>query len=63
MDLPSLSVTALRERKRKQLEERLQSGAVSEDHDLIFCTHQGRRVGWRNVLRAFKLILERSGSA
>lgn len=28
-----------------------------EDHGLIFCTHRGRPLGWRNVTREFKKYL------
>lgn len=61
IDLPRPTVAALWEHRRVQLELRLLAGPEWEDSDLVFCTHQGKALGHRNVLRAFSLILERSG--
>ncbi len=61
IDLPAKTLIALREHRTAQLEERLQWGADWEDGDLVFCTHRGRPISYRNAVRAFKILLERAG--
>lgn len=61
IDLPTVRVASLREHKRQQNEERLLVGPDWVHNNLVFCTHQGKPLSQRNVLRAFKLILDRAG--
>ncbi len=61
IDLPASCVTTLKEHRRAQTEERLLVGPNWQATDLVFCTHQGKPLGQRNVLRAFKLVLSRAG--
>ncbi len=60
IDLPPLAVLGLRQHRTSQNENRLLLGSEWEDNDLVFCTHEGRPLGHRNVLRAFKLVLQRA---
>lgn len=61
IDLPAFCVATFREHRRAQTEERLYVGPDWEATDPVFCTHQGRPLSQRNVLRAFKLLLTRAG--
>ncbi len=63
IDLPASCVATLKEHRRAQTEERLLVGPDWQATDLVFCTHQGRPLSQRNVLRAFKLVLSRAGCA
>ncbi len=57
IELNASTVAALREHRTRQLEERLIQGERWEDHGLVFGTHTGRPLGYRNVLRDFKTLL------
>ncbi len=61
VDLPASTVVALREHRTRQLQDRLLMGAEWEDIDLVFCTHQGRPLGHRNVIREYTKLLQRAG--
>lgn len=61
IDVPPSTVAALREHKRRQNEERLLLGPEWQDHGLVFCTHGGRPLHWRNVTREYKALLRRAG--
>ncbi len=61
LDLSDLGLAALREHRALQDEDRREHDDRYEDHDLIFCTHQGRPLGWRTVDRDFARILARVG--
>lgn len=61
IDLPASCVAILKEHKRVQAEERLLVGPDWQPGDLVFCTHRGRPLSQRNILRAYKLILQRAG--
>jgi len=61
IDLPASSVMIIKEHRRTQNEERLLIGAEWSANDLVFCTHAGKPLSPRNVLRAFKLTLRRAG--
>jgi integrase len=37
------------------------TGPAWEQHELVFCTHRGRALSQRNVLREFKRLLVRAG--
>jgi len=52
IDLPASCVAILKEQRRQQTEERLLVGPEWQHNDLVFCTHQGRPLSQRNVLRA-----------
>ncbi len=57
IDLPASTVAVLREHRSEQNEERLLAGPSWEPTDLVFCTHTGRPLNWRNVVRGFKHLL------
>ncbi len=61
IDTPTSTLAALKEHKRQQSEARLLLGQKWEDHGLVFCTHAGRPLGWRNVGREYKHLLSRAG--
>ena len=58
--LPQPLIRALREHRQRQLEERFTAGAAWEDHNLIFCTAQGRPIEPRNINRAFTALLPKA---
>lgn len=59
--LPSTTVRALAEHKRKQSEEKLKMGPVYQQHDLVFATPEGGPLAPRNLKRRhFRPILERA---
>ncbi len=60
IDLPIGTVAALREHRTQQIEDRLIMGPDWEDMDFVFCTHRGRPLGHRNVLRDFAALLKRA---
>jgi integrase len=52
----------LRDHKRLQAEERLKAGPNWKAYDLVFCTHEGKPLQRRNVLRRhFRPVLKRAG--
>ncbi|HEY8601215.1 MAG TPA: tyrosine-type recombinase/integrase [Thermomicrobiales bacterium] len=57
IDLPASSVVTLKEHRRQQTEARLLAGPAWHHDDLLFCTHAGKPLSQRNVLRAFKTLL------
>jgi integrase len=60
--LPLSIVSALREHRRKQAEERLRMGPRYENHDMVFATREGTPLMIQNVrTRHFKPILKRAG--
>jgi integrase len=61
IDVPASTSAILREHKRRQNEERLLVGPQWQDQGLVFCTHQGKPLGWRNVTREYKRLLIRAG--
>ncbi len=61
IDLPTSCVAVLKEHKRQQNGARLLVGPDWQHHDFVFCTHAGRPLSQRNVLRAFKFLLRRGG--
>lgn len=60
IDLSTKTLDVLRAHRSKQNEYRLSMGAEWENNDLVFCTHQGRPLGHRNVLREFKKLLQKA---
>jgi integrase len=62
--LPGQTLEALREHRRRQLEERLQAGPLwngGADSDYVFTTGNGTPLDGRNVLRYFQNALKRAG--
>jgi len=59
--LPRPLVRALREHRRRQLEERVSAGGDWQDLDLVFATPRGGPMEPRNVNRAFTALLRRAG--
>lgn len=57
VDLMPVTVATLREHRMRHIEARLLAGSDWEDHDLVFCTGQGKPLGHRNVHREWKLLL------
>jgi integrase len=55
------AVEALRAHRRRQRTERLLLGPDYDDHRLVFCTHAGAPLIYRNVTRAFKRVVARAG--
>jgi integrase len=60
IDLDPATVAALRVHKDRQTFKR-KGAAFWEDHDLVFCTGNGRILNPNNVLRNFEANVERSG--
>ncbi len=60
IELPAHAVTALREHRASQLEERLMWGPEWEDNDLVFCSHRGRPLSHQGALRALKVLLKKA---
>jgi integrase len=58
--LPQPLIRALREHRGRQLEERFTAGTTWEEHDLIFCTAQGRLIEPRNINRMFTALLHKA---
>ena len=60
--LNQTAVTALRQHRIRQAEERLRLGAAWEDNDLVFANEVGKPVEVSNLVqRSFHRILERAG--
>lgn len=51
---------ALHRHQARQLEERRVVGAAWEDRELVFCSHTGTPLIARNVVRAFKSLLDKA---
>jgi integrase len=58
--LPAEAIALLRAHRTRQAETRL-ANPYWADHDLVFSTHIGTPLIRRNVLRAFKVALDRAG--
>ena len=61
LQLPELSVDALRLHKARQAEKRLLAGALWQDTGLVFCTAVGMPLAAGNVRRSFKKLTEAAG--
>ena len=59
--LPQTAVSALREHRLRQLEERLQAGTRWEDWDFVFSSRYGTPLNRHNVSHRFKELLARLG--
>lgn len=61
ISLPAVVVETLEDHRTRQLAERTTAGKDYDNHDLIFCSHEGKPLLYRNVFRTFKRLLERAG--
>jgi integrase len=59
--LPQIAVQALREHDRRQAEDRLQAGALWQDHGLVFASAIGTPLDAANVRREFRKITQLAG--
>jgi integrase len=60
--LTQRGVEALKAHKAAQNAERLKAGNLWRDNDLVFCTHIGKPLDFRNLATAsFKPLLEKAG--
>ena len=59
--LSSGAVAALRDHRKRQLEERMKRGDLWEDRDLVFPSTVGTHMSGRNLTRAFKAAAARAG--
>jgi integrase len=55
------SAKALRDHRKRQLEERMQKAGLWQDHDLVFPSSVGTPLSHRNVVRSFKALLKHAG--
>jgi integrase len=55
------ATAGLREHRRRQLEERMEHGALWQDHGLVFPSGIGTPTLGGNLNRAFKALLKRAG--
>ncbi|MDP9350038.1 MAG: site-specific integrase, partial [Chloroflexota bacterium] len=60
INLPRTTVAVLQAHRQRQRQERQSVGTDWADQDLVFCTHQGTPLNARNVIRDFKILLERA---
>ena len=54
LGLPQMAIDALREYKKRQMEERLEAGSEWSDRDLVFSTRTGSALDAANIRREFK---------
>jgi integrase len=59
--LPQAAVQALREHRKRQMEDRLAAGALWQDHGLVFASAVGTHLDAANVRREFRKITEAAG--
>lgn len=59
--LPSFAITALREHRKRQLEERLRAGSEWDDRGLVFATERGRPLDGSNTTRRFQKLVAAAG--
>ena len=55
------AVTALRSHRKQQLEERVNLGPAWAENGLVFASEAGTPIGGRNLIRHFKIRLQRAG--
>ena len=55
------ATAALREHRKRQLEERIRLGTLWQDHSLVFPSGAGTPLSGGNLNRAFKALLRRAG--
>ncbi|HEY8597481.1 MAG TPA: tyrosine-type recombinase/integrase [Thermomicrobiales bacterium] len=61
LDLGTMEIVALREHRARQEDRRHGWGDEWAGEDLVFCTDKGRPLGWRDVARDFKILLNKAG--
>jgi integrase len=62
VSLPPRAVRALREHRKRQLEEKVRVGSGWQDNGLVFANSKGKPLEAQNVVnRSFKPLLERAG--
>jgi integrase len=61
VDMPSIVASALRQHRVRQRRERLSTGAVWRDMDLVFSTEVGTLIDPSNLRRSFSQMTERAG--
>jgi integrase len=61
LGMPNGAVTALREHRKRQAEDRLAAGEAWQDHGLVFTTQAGTPLDAANVRRQFKAICRAAG--
>ena len=59
--LTQRATAALREHRKRQLEERIRLGTLWQDHGLVFPSGAGTPLSGGNLNRAFKALLKRAG--
>ncbi len=55
------AISALREHRKRQLEERMQRAGLWSDHGLVFPSAIGTPISGGNLSRSFKALLQRAG--
>jgi integrase len=61
LELPEEAVTALQQHRTRQAAQRLEAGALWQDHGLVFCTQTGTPLDAHNVRRAFRGVTKAAG--
>ena len=61
LEVPDEVARAFREHHKKQAATRLRAGETWQDHDLVFCTRNGKPLAAGNVRRAFRTITKAAG--
>ena len=61
LEVPDEVARALRQHHKKQAARRLRAGETWQDHDLVFCTRNGKPLAAGNVRRAFRMITKAAG--
>jgi integrase len=59
--LPTVALAAVREQRRRQLEDRLRAGSRWHDDGFVFASKIGTALDARNVVRRYHVIGERAG--
>ena len=61
LEVPDEVARALRQHHTKQAARRLRAGESWQDHDLVFCTRNGKPLAAGNIRRAFRTITTAAG--
>jgi integrase len=61
LKLPEIALSALRERRAAQVEDRLRAGELWQDSDLVFTTTIGTMLDQHNIRREFRQITKVAG--
>jgi integrase len=61
IELSNTARAALRDHRKRQLEEQMQKAGLWKDHGLVFPSTVGTPLSHRNVVRSFKALLKRAG--